>query len=86
MVFMKKASRTIQARLHLIAGQIEAVERMVGKKRSCTDVMHQISAIRAGLEEVASIVFAREIEKRMKRKTLTQKDLLQLTKSFSRSI
>jgi len=61
--FMRQASRTINARIHKLSGQLQAIEEMVNTKRSCTDVLNQISAIRAGLEQLAGILFEREIRK-----------------------
>ena len=43
----------LQRRLARIEGQVRGVERMVEDDRYCIDVLTQISAIRAGLDQVA---------------------------------
>ncbi|MBI3572715.1 MAG: metal-sensitive transcriptional regulator [Candidatus Kerfeldbacteria bacterium] len=82
---MKKASRTLSARIHTISGQLTAVEKMLMHKRSCTEVLNQISAIRAGLEEVAGLVFQKELERRLRRRSLSSHELQLLTTSFRKT-
>lgn len=82
---MRKSSRTLSARIHRINGQLQAIERMLNAKRPCSDVLNQIGAIRAGLEEVAGLVFQTELSKRLAKRRLTEKDLYELTKSFSKT-
>lgn len=82
---MTKASRTLSARIHRLQGQLSAVEKMIRGKRSCTDVLHQISAVRAGVEQVAGIVFQRELERLARQRTIHQSDLQKLTRLFSKT-
>jgi|GEM_PF-2457459 len=80
------ASRTVGARIHRLTGQIQAIERMVGKRRSCAEVLYQISAVRAGLEQVATILFEIELQKIASKRRLTKKDVESLSHAFSKSI
>src|SRR5215217_55302 len=43
----------LKKRLHRIEGQVRGVERMVEEERYCIDVVTQITAIEAALDEVA---------------------------------
>jgi DNA-binding FrmR family transcriptional regulator len=45
-------------RLHRVAGQVEAVERMLVDKRECRDVVTQISAATKALEQVGFKILA----------------------------
>lgn len=80
---MRRASRTVTARIHRLTGQLEAIETMLLKKRSCAEVLAQINAVRAGLEQVAAIVFEIELQKLSVRKRLQQKDIEKLTHAFT---
>jgi DNA-binding FrmR family transcriptional regulator len=39
-------------RLHRVAGQVKAIERMLDERRECRDVVTQISAANKALEQV----------------------------------
>lgn len=82
---MRRASRTVTARIHRLAGQLSAIEAMLQRKRSCADVLHQISAVRAGLEQVAVIVFQTELQKLAAKKKLTEAELAKLSQAFSKT-
>ena len=82
---MKQSSRTINARIHKLTGQLQAIEEMVNTKRSCTEVLNQISAIRAGLEQLAGIVFEREIRKNVINQNNNNK-LQNLINQYNRTI
>jgi CsoR family transcriptional regulator, copper-sensing transcriptional repressor len=43
----------LRKRLNRISGQVGGVERMVGDERYCIDILTQVSAIQAALDEVA---------------------------------
>jgi DNA-binding FrmR family transcriptional regulator len=45
-------------RLHRVAGQVEAVERMLVDKRECREVVTQISAATKALEQVGFKILA----------------------------
>jgi DNA-binding FrmR family transcriptional regulator len=44
--------REVRGRLHRVAGQVEAIERMLDTGRECRDVVTQISAATKALEQV----------------------------------
>ncbi len=78
----RRASRTIAARLHKLTGQLAAVERMVGNRRPCTDVLTQVEAVRAGLASVAAIVLNEELARLSRKRALDPREILRLTKVF----
>ena len=82
---MRRSSRTINARIHRLSGQLEAIELMIQKKRDCTDILHQISAVRAGLENVAVIVLQKELQKMGAHRSIQTDDMDALLKSFIKS-
>lgn len=82
---MRRASRTVTARIHRLSGQLDAVEAMIGRRRSCAEVLQQISAIRAGLDQVATIVFQTELQKLAAKKRLTAADVQHLSHNFSKT-
>lgn len=82
---MRLASRTVNARIHRLAGQLNAVESMLRQRRNCADVLNQISAVRAGLEQVAVIVFQTELQKLAAKKKLTAADVQRLSQAFSKT-
>lgn len=82
---MRRASRTVTARIHRLNGQLVAIESMLQQRRSCSDVLNQISAVRAGLEQVAVIVFQTELQKLAAKKKLTAADVDQLSQVFSKT-
>jgi len=82
---MRKASRTVIARIHRLNGQLTAIEKMIQSGRSCQDILHQIGAVRAGVETVAGILFQRELERLLAKKKLSQTDLEKLTSLYSKT-
>lgn len=58
---------------------------MLRRRRSCSDVLNQISAVRAGLEQVAVIVFQTELQKLSAKKRLTAADVHRLSQVFSKT-
>ncbi len=82
---MRRASRTVSARLHKLSGQLNAIERMIGDKRTCSDVLNQISAVRAGLDNVAVIVFQKELQRLTTKRALTVADVQRLSQIFIKS-
>lgn len=82
---MRKASRTVTARIHRLTGQLQAIEAMLMSKRSCDEVLNQISAVRAGLEQVAVIVFQRELQRLAAKKKLSPNDIERLSQAFSKT-
>ncbi len=45
-------------RLHRVAGQVEAIERMLDQGRECRDVVTQVSAATKALEQVGFRILA----------------------------
>lgn len=82
---MRRASRTVNARIHRLAGQLNAVESMIRERRNCSEVLNQISAVRAGLENVAVIVFQTELQRLAAKKKLTAADVQKLSQVFSKT-
>ncbi len=82
---MRRASRTISARIHKLSGQLLAVEKMLSERRECSDVLNQLSAVRAGLEHVALIVFQKELQRLASKKALTLNDVQRLSETFSKT-
>lgn len=48
----------VRRRLHRVAGQVEAIERMLDQGRECRDVVTQISAATKALEQVGFLIVA----------------------------
>ncbi len=82
---MRRASRTLSARIHKLTGQLQAIETMIMDKRACAEVLNQISAVRAGLENVAVIVFQKELQRLAAKKSLTLNDVQRLSETFSKT-
>ena len=49
-------------RLRRIAGQIAGIERMVSDERYCIDIIHQVTAARRALDQVALGVMRRHVD------------------------
>jgi len=54
--------RQVQARLKRIAGQVAGIERMVAEDRYCVDVLLQIAAVRAALDQVGKLMLGAHVE------------------------
>jgi CsoR family transcriptional regulator, copper-sensing transcriptional repressor len=52
----------IQARLRRIEGQVRGIQKMVDEDRYCIDVLTQVNAVRAALENVALQLLADHTE------------------------
>lgn len=48
----------VRRRLHRVAGQVQAIERMLDQGRECRDVVTQISAATKALEQVGFKIVA----------------------------
>ncbi len=79
------SSRTVGARLHRLTGQLRAIEKMVHRRRKCAEILYQVSAVRAGLEQVAAILFEIELQKLTAKKKITVADVDALSHAFSKS-
>ena len=49
-------------RLRRVAGQVAGIERMVTDERYCIDIIHQITAARRALDQVALGVMRRHVD------------------------
>lgn len=45
-----------QKRLKIVAGHLQSVRRMVDEERYCVDVMKQVAAVQASLEQVQQVL------------------------------
>ncbi len=54
--------RAIRTRLRRIEGQVRGIQKMVEEDRYCIDVLTQVSAVRAALDEVALRLLAEHTE------------------------
>jgi CsoR family transcriptional regulator, copper-sensing transcriptional repressor len=52
----------VRTRLRRIAGQVEAIERMVDEDRYCVDIMNQVAAVQAALGKVGAMVLRPHVE------------------------
>jgi DNA-binding FrmR family transcriptional regulator len=55
-VHSPEEKRALQLRLRKIAGQIAAIEKMVGEDRDCPEVLMQVVSVRKALKSFAQIV------------------------------
>lgn len=54
--------RQVTARLARIAGQVGGIQRMVDEDRYCVDVLLQVAAVRAALDQVGKLVLGSHVE------------------------
>ena len=59
-----ETKRAVCARLRRIAGQVQAIERMVGAGRYCVEPMHQLDAVQAATGKVGEIVLRSHVQTR----------------------
>jgi DNA-binding FrmR family transcriptional regulator len=60
---VQDALRTkLDARLKRIAGQVSGIQRMVEEDRYCVDVLLQIAAVRAALEQAGKLLLGAHVE------------------------
>jgi DNA-binding FrmR family transcriptional regulator len=52
----------VEARLARVAGQVAGIQRMVEADRYCVDVLLQIAAARAALDQVGKLVLGAHVE------------------------
>ena len=57
-----ETKRRVDMRLKRIAGQVGGIQRMVEEDRYCVDVLLQIAAVRAALDQVGKVVLANHVE------------------------
>ena len=49
-------------RLQIIRGQLRGIQKMGEEDKRCTDILNQISAVRAALDKVGKIILRRHID------------------------
>ena len=54
--------RRVDGRLKRIAGQVAGIQRMLEADRYCVDVLLQIAAVRAALDQVGKLVLGAHVE------------------------
>jgi DNA-binding FrmR family transcriptional regulator len=54
--------KAIRARPRRIAGQVQAIERMVEADRYCIDLMHQLAAVQAALGKAGEVVLKSHVQ------------------------
>ena len=54
--------RRVKLRLKRIAGQVEGIQRMLEDDRYCVDVLLQVAAARAALDQVGKRILANHVE------------------------
>ena len=57
-----ETKKAVGARLRRIAGQVQAVERMVDTDRTCIDLMHQLAAVQAAVGKAGEVILRSHIE------------------------
>lgn len=61
---MKPELRTkVEQRLRRIAGQVAGIQRMVEEDRYCVDVLLQVAAARAALDQVGRLILTGHVER-----------------------
>lgn len=59
---LPKVKEDSQKRLKRIAGQIKGIQRMIEEERYCIDLLNQIAAVRAALDQVGLIILKGHLE------------------------
>jgi len=57
-----KRRKNVKNRLSRIGGHINGIQRMVDEDRECSEVLTQIAAVRAALDNVAKILLEDHLE------------------------
>ncbi len=78
----QRASRTLSARIHKLSGQLDAIDHMVMRRRSCAEVLAQIEAVRSGLAGVAAILLNEELSKMIRKKHVDPRAIVALTRTI----
>lgn len=60
---MQDGTRTqLEGRLKRIAGQVAGIQRMLDEDRYCVDILLQIAAVRAALEQTGKLLLGSHVE------------------------
>ncbi|MCP5056610.1 MAG: metal-sensitive transcriptional regulator [bacterium] len=52
----------VERRLKRVAGQVAGIQRMIDEERYCVDVLLQIAAVRAALDQAGKLVLGSHVE------------------------
>ncbi|HUC91797.1 MAG TPA: metal-sensitive transcriptional regulator [Paenibacillus sp.] len=80
----------IVARLRIIEGQIRGIVKLVEQDHNCSQILHQISAVRAASEQVGFIILENHLRKCLLNKTWQEHgdeqihQLVSMWKNFSK--
>lgn len=58
----EKVQKEITMRLRKISGQIGGIEKMVNHPRLCVDILNQIGAVRAALDQVGLLILENHLK------------------------
>ncbi len=58
----EESRRRLKQRLNRIAGQVGGIQRMVEEDRYCVDLLLQIAAVRAALDQAGKVILANHVE------------------------
>ncbi len=58
----QETRRNAERRLRRIQGQVEGLQRMLDEDRYCVDVLHQIAAVRAALDQTGKVILGAHVE------------------------
>jgi len=58
---VKHIKHLAKPRIHRIVGQVQGIERMIEEEKSCPDILTQISAIRASLLSLSTMLLENHI-------------------------
>ncbi len=58
----EEVRRKVDGRLRRIAGQVEGIQRMVEEDRYYVDVLLQVAAVRAALDQVGKLMLGAHVE------------------------
>jgi DNA-binding FrmR family transcriptional regulator len=55
-------NKRVLRRLKIIEGQVKGIQRMVEEENYCVDILRQISAVRAAINQAGMIILRRHVE------------------------
>ena len=58
----EKLEKDALKRLKRIEGQVAGIQKMIGERRYCMDIVNQISAVEAALHKVSALVLRNHME------------------------
>ncbi len=58
----EKLEKEAIGRLKRIEGQVAGIQKMIGERRYCMDIVNQISAVEAALHKVSAMVLRNHME------------------------